>query len=286
MAPINQITIKAVKATLQKNIKGAVDDVAEAVTSITKPNSKPLIDIKSVSKPNNKVTIKTPTQQTFEKGVGTDILAEQNRTMLVNHRNATSQVNSARANPASNPKSISIKGATAQPEFTRKFAELCNKNHGEITPEDIAELQKVFRKETGLTLHCFGNIRDFNKTLSAIADEVKNGKFPKEIKHIMIGHGSGNVATKNWVTSEGSVLKYINTNKKMEKGDLVLVACCEDGLGTWSPDFPGRGLPVELVPCGRFKNDAGRGPAKIVRRGEEIICGDYSLTDGLKIYDN
>ena len=128
--------------------------------------------------------------------------------------------------------------------------------------------------------------RDFNKTLSAIADEVKNGKFPKEIKHIMIGHGSGNVATKNWVTSEGSVLKYINTNNNMEKGDLVLVACCEDGLGAWSPDFPGRGLPVELVPCDRFKNDAGRGPAKIVRRGEEIICGDYSLTNGLKIYDN
>lgn len=265
---------QAIKAGKNRAL-GLVDDVASAAT-------KPQITIKE--KPE--VTIKSVTPASSRQVSGADILAEQNRTMLVNHRNTSSQVNNVGVNPVSNPERVNIKGVSAQPEFTRKFAELCNKNHGVITPEDIVELQKVFKAETELTLHCFGNVRDFNKTLSAIADEVKKGNFPKEIKHIMIGHGSGNVATKNWVTSEGSVLKYINTNNKMEKGDLVLVVCCEDGLGAWNRDFPGRGLPVELVPCGRFKNDAGRGPAKIVRRGEEIICGDYSLTDGLKLYDN
>ncbi len=198
-------------------------------------------------------------QSTTQQVSATEMLAEQNKVML------------------------NIRGVIS-PEYGKFYEYFCGKNYGEITPEDIIKLRGVFEKETGLSLHCYGNVYNFNMTLGAITDEVKKGTFPPAIKHIMIGHGTGNAATKNWATSEGSVLRFINTNERMKDGDLVLVACCEDGLGTWNPNFPGRGLPVELALCSRFRNDAGRGPSKIVRRGEEIICGDYSLSDGLKLF--
>lgn len=92
------------------------------------------------------------------------------------------------------------------------------------------------------------NNGNFNIALSSIADAVKSQTFPKEIKHVMIGHGSGRAETE-WITAGRgkpiNILEYINSNKDIKAVDMVLVTCCVTG-GILNPLRPGKGLPVDL----------------------------------------
>mgnify|MGYP000407496579 CR=1 FL=1 len=241
------------------------------------PSPKKKIDIKGVTKPpeitikesslSSDSTIKSNTvpskaiieSKTNNEFLGQDILAEQNKVL------------------------ISINNVSRQNQANRRvYQNLCDK--GFISQSDTEALVKTFKDETGLNLYCSGNVRQFNATLSVIADEVKAGKFPKDkIKHILIGHGTGNIEDKNWCTADGPILKYINSNPKMEKRDLVLVACCETN-GKRVAGKPAKGHQVELTLCDNTINHENRGPAKIIHVGEEDICGQYSIIDGFKLY--
>ena len=59
------------------------------------------------------------------------------------------------------------------------------------------------------------------------------------------------------------------------------MGCCEQG-GRRVLGKPAYGREVELDLDIIRTN---RGPAKIVRAGEEELCGHYSINDGLVLYD-
>ena len=249
---------QAIKAGKNK-VLGVVDDVAGTVT-------KPQITIKK--KPE--ITIKSVTPANSGQVSGVDILAEQNKATLVNQRNV--------------PRQIAIK-ETVLPESEKcfkTFYDLCRKNHGAITKGDIEALQKTFFDATeGLTLHCSGNVESFDIMLGTIVNEVRNKRFPKEIKHVIIGHGTGNIHNKTWTTADEPVFQFIKRNNKIKDGDLILVGCCEQG-GQRVLGKPAYGREVELDLDIIHTN---RGPAKIVCAGEEELCGHYSINDGLVLYD-
>jgi hypothetical protein len=260
--------IKSVKAMPKINIKRAADDIVEAVSSATKSTSKSPIDIKTVSKPN-KVTIKTSAQQTFEEGVGANILAEQNRAMVTR------------------PIRIGSRSGGYISPYADDYNRLCNSGRWahQMTPEKAAELQQKFFDETGLILHIpSSSTGNFNTALNAICTEVNKGTFPKDIKHVIIGHGSGSSQAKTWFL-EGQGLKdgktveifpYINAN--IPKGEKVLVTSCESPCGI-IPGKPGIGGEVQLnLAC----IDS---PGKIVRSGNDKIIGHYTTQEGLRHYE-
>ena len=135
------------------------------------------------------------------------------------------------------------------------------------------------------------NNGNFNIALSAISDAAKSQTFPKEIKHVMIGHGSGRAETE-WITAGRgkpiNILEYINSNKDIKAGDMVLVTCCETG-GILNPLRPGKGLPVDLSLTTLIPDSIG-GPAKIVIAGQNKVGGHFTLpvsgnpATGLKLY--
>lgn len=246
-----KITIKPPKIKIKSQT--AIDEVCGAVTKTTKP----------------KVTIKATSSSvnTTNRASGVDILAEQNRAML--GRNNQTQLN--------------IRGISNPNPHYNDYIQLCNSAN--FTVQEAELLVQKFKELTGLNLYCSGNVRGFEQTLSIITDEVKAGRFPKEkIKHILIGHGTGNIENKTWCTADGPILKYINSHPKMEKGDLVLVACCETN-GKRVLGKPAKGHQVELSLCDSTINREGRGPAKIIRVGEEDICGQYSISKGFELYE-
>ena len=266
--------IKAVKAMPRINIKGAVDDIAETVSSATKSTSKSLIDIKSVSKPN-KITIKTPAQQTFEEGVGANILAEQNRTLISTRQQA-------QAPRTSNPIRIrNTSGAYISPH-TSDYQRLCSPN---MTLAQAEELSRLFYEDTGLILHCpTERTHLFSIALDSIYTAVKQGKFPKDIKHVLIGHGMGSSQAKTWAM-EGLSLKnkeiveiFPYINKTIPKGEKVLVCSCESPIGQIASK-PGIGNEVQLS-LGDLS-----APGKVVRSGIDRIIGHYTITDGFKPYE-
>lgn len=242
-----------------KILSKPIYNLRQAIKKAKNNSYSPKINIKGVTKPE-KMTIKeTPTNNLLS---GHDILAEQSKAFV----------------------SLNIKNVSRQSQGKRLiYQKLCDK--GFLSQLETEALVKAFKGETGLNLYCSGNVNQFNQTLSVIADEVKADKFPKDkIKHILIGHGLGNIEDKNWCTADGPILKYINSNSKMKKGDLVLVACCETN-GKRVAGKPAKGHQVELSLCDNTINRENRGPAKIIRVGENDICGQYSTFDGLKLYD-
>lgn len=264
MAPINPITIKAVKAMPKINIKGAVDDIAEAVTSTTN----------SVSKAN-KITIKTPAQQTFEEGVGTNILAEQNRALV----NARQEVQVSRT---SNPIRINSTSGGCISPHSKDYQRLCSPN---MTLAQAEELSRLFYEDTGLILHCpTERTHLFSIALDSIYSAVKQGKFPKDIKHVLIGHGMGSSQAKTWMM-EGSSLKnkeiveiFPYISKTIPKGEKVLVCSCESPIGQIAGK-PGIGNEVQLS-LGDLS-----APGKVVRSGIDKIIGHYTTTEGFKPYE-
>ena len=263
---------QAIKAGKNKAL-GLVDDVAGTAT-------KPQITIKK--KPE--VTIKSVTPANSGQVSGAEILAMQNKATQVNSNNTTRRADDIRTSiPKQNGQlSIKSKELPESDKCFKTFYDLCERNNGEIIPEDIVKLQEEFFKETGLMLHCSGNVREFNIMLGTIVDEIRAKRFPKEIKHIMIGHGFGNVHTKTWATADGPIFKFISKNNKIKEGDLILVGCCEE-RGPRILGKPAYGREVELDLDVVHTN---RGPGKIVRAGEEDLCGHYSLADGLKLYED
>ena len=237
--------------------------VIKAIKTLPKITiKKPQITIKDL------VTTKPPSQVS-----GTEILASNNRAML-----------------GRNVQTTTIRGVSSTNPYFREYSRLCNS--GNFTIEEAKLLAKTFHDDTGLILHCPGNdVRNFNIALSSISDAVKSQTFPKEIKHVMIGHGSGRAETE-WITAGRgkpiNILEYINSNKDIKAGDMVLVTCCETG-GILNPLRPGKGLPVDLSLTTLIPDSIG-GPAKIVIAGQNKVGGHFTLpvsgnpATGLKLY--
>lgn len=228
--------------------------------------------------PRPKMTIKpSVAQTTFEEGLGTNIIAEQNRAMV----NARQQVQTLRTT-----NTIRIGRPTSQAcisPHASDYQRLCSPH---MTLTEAEELSRLFYEDTGLILHCPTNRTHlFSIALNSIYSAVKQGTFPKDIKHVLIGHGMGSSKAKTWAMEglslkNGEVVEVIPyINKSIPKGEKVLVCSCESrGLGQIAGK-PGIGNEVEL------SLECEGEPGKVVRSGIDRIIGHYTLTGGYVPYE-
>lgn len=185
---------------------------------------------------------------------GTDILAEQNIVTL----------------------RVKNKGFSVPLES--EYNKLATGINDTNTLENIQRLKFLFEQDTGLVLHAPSNRTNlFGLALSTISRDIKQGTFPVDIKHVLIGHGMGSSLNKSWIL-EGlgfangksvNIFEYINKN--ILNGEKVLVCSCEEGATVVTK--PGIGRHVELslaVPTE---------PAKIVEAGKNEIIGHYTSLD-------
>lgn len=177
-----------------------------------------------------KITIKRKTN-------GLDLLSEQNRML----------VNDTRLNRTSLPK---VYRYTLN---TSKLQREC----------------EYFEQITGAKLHVpSAQAVDykFANACTLLENMAREGNFPKDIKHVLIGHGMGSSVNGDWqiINGGGYVHNYINRN--IQKGEKVLVLSCENGSKV-SGKY-GIGDEVELSLMNMNK------PAKIVESGKNEIIGD------------
>ena len=224
--------------------------------------------------PKPKMTIKPKVAQTtFEGGVGANIVAEQNRALIASRPRTTHHMTIGQPS-----------GGYTSP-YHDDYLRLCGSGSVEITPEKALELQQKFLDETGLILHVpASRTSGFSIALDSICTAVHEGTFPKDIKHVLIGHGYGSSQAKTWAL-EGrglkdgkpvEILPYISEN--IPKGEKVLVCSCESPVGKIAGK-PGIGDEVILS-----LGDADA-PGKVVRSGIDRIIGQYTITGGFVPYE-
>lgn len=198
------------------NRKGTVDNIAEAVTSTAKAVNKPQVKIYSINVPTKpQVTIKrSVAQQTFEQGVGANILAEQNRAMLIQGgRTPTFNIG------------------------TRTIGGPYNKLLGEGSLQNIGEAQRRFAQETNGTLALHSPTRSglvynrhsgyggFDGSLELLEGWYKQGLLKDferyNVKHVLIGHGTGSSVQGTWKFSENNklIMDYIKQHPDMKEGE-------------------------------------------------------------------
>lgn len=272
------MVIRGIRIPPKINIKGSVDNIVETVSSSANSASKPLINIKSVSKPN-KITIKTPAQQTFEDGIGANILAEQNRAVIV-QEGQTPTFNIGTRTIDNNP---------------------YHKLLGEGPLQNIGEAQRLFARETNgtLALHCPTNMGllfnensgfgGFDASLELLEAWYKQGLLKDferyNVKHVLVGHGTGSSVQGTWkfVDNNKLIMDYIKQHPDMKEGERVLVLCCEQAPSTYRQGTC-IGREVDLSLC-LSKAEA----AKIVVVKEGKIIGGFfnpaEVDGGVKIYD-
>lgn len=137
-----------------------------------------------------------------------------------------------------------------------------------------------FKKRTGLTLHVPDNwnLGGMSSITDWIEIGVKNGRIPKEIKHVIMSHGDGLSFNGTWRFSgnKEKVFDWIDTN--IPKGDLCITAVCETGINFRNAPKAGIGNAVYNSFC-----DPNM-PAKIVESGKHKIIGHYLTTTGVTFY--
>lgn len=150
------------------------------------------------------------------------------------------------------------------------------------TQPEIDRAINLFKNETGINMHmldktqayCFG---DFANVLLR---DIKNNKFPKDIKHIVFGHGLGTSILKDGKDSwhaafkpEIKIFDFIEQN--IPKGEKVLVNCCEGtpkNLKHLLPkDKPAIGYTTYTDASSTYYH-----PLKIVESGKSEIIGGYA----------
>ena len=176
---------------------------------------------------------------------GANILAEQNKAMLVKPK-----LNFGKPTQHINP-------------------------YSRMLSSDIQGAQRRFATETGATLH-IGNEHalvgydfGFEEGLLNLENWYKQGLIPKDIKHVLIGHGMGSAEMGSWVfwngSAKGNVFNYINSH--IPYGEKVLVLTCEGGTNTMAHPGIGASVATNLM--------YASSPAKIVKAGENKIIGHF-----------
>ena len=139
-----------------------------------------------------------------------------------------------------------------------------------ITAEDLRSIEAIFKKHTGIELHCADsyNIKDF---ISFFMETMRYNNYQNlgpDIRHIVIGHGIGNVEGGIRWQFEGNhigVFDYINSH--IPRGEKVLaVVCSSKPLDR--PDLLGA-VTANL-------RDPEK-PGKIIVSGENKIIGTTTL---------
>lgn len=219
------ITVKQYFNAVEEQVSNLFRTGNEVPRITIKPKEAPKITIKPHEPVHSAPAIKDAAQVS-----GADILAEQNKAMIGDR----------------NSRRFTVKHTTEANPLYGEFNRLMN--HGRLDLEKAQEIERLFFKNTvleekgytGISLYCPSNSVEgaFSSSLTRIIEAVNNGTFPKEIKHVLIGHGIGSSLTpRGWQMSglsvkDGKIIEiYDFINKlKLPKNEPVLVLCCEDGI--------------------------------------------------------
>ena len=263
------ITVKHYFKTVEEQVSNLLHSGNDVPKITIKPKEVPKITIKPHEPVQSSSTMKITRKDTAQVS-GADILAEQNKAMI-NTRTASGFTIKSNS------------GITRETALDAEYNRLATGINGTNTLDNVNRLKSLFEQDTGLILHCPANRTNlFGMALSAISKDVKQGIFPKDIKHVLIGHGMGSSLPSKtgiigWELEDRSfaggkpvnIFEYINKN--IPKGEKVLVCSCEEGATIANRAGIGRHVELSLsVPTE---------PAKIVRAGENKIIGHYTSYD-------
>lgn len=147
---------------------------------------------------------------------------------------------------------------------------------------------KIFERETGIKMIMTNpeGAVSFNTNANTIIRDLREGRFPKDIKYVVFGHGSGTVLNDTWhvmADPKVKILDFIDTH--VPKGEKVLVQCCES-----TPKELRHLIPKDKPAIGKYATEmysTYKHPAKIVRSGDKLpsynrIIGGYG--NGIATY--
>jgi len=203
-------------------------------------------------------------EQATQEMTGTTLLAEQNKARItIRPKNTTTDVNVESATTTTAGHRITI-GKVTNP-YTGHRYQLYNR-----TPQDLKKECDAFKLATGAELHVPSTMASdlFGDACIVLERAAKDGNFPKDIKHVLVGHGYGSSVNGDWniINGGGNVLNYIANNPNIKEGEKVLVLCCES-YGT----VRGRnGIGGKVI----LSLTDSLHPAKIVVKGQNKIGGE------------
>lgn len=139
------------------------------------------------------------------------------------------------------------------------------------TPDELANECRIFKDRTGAMLHVPDTMASdlFGMSCSTLEWAAKEGNFPKDIKHVLVGHGYGSSVRGDWsiIGRGGNIYSYINNNPSIKPGEKILVLCCENGEKIPGRRAVGDKVILSFTDCNH--------PAKIVVKGENKIAGEF-----------
>lgn len=203
-----------------------------------------------------KMTIKpSVAQTTFEEGLGANIIAEQNRSLVHQSR---MQVGTCYYSPPSNI-----------------YEELLRSN----SPTKYEQVKEIFHDRTGLEAHLIGDrltiTSTYNQESNLAGDYVletiekwkKMGWIPDDIGHVVIGHGTGSSVDNTWRFCDTWENVFDYAERTMKDGKKAIVFTCEtEGVNT----IPGKISVGHIVDSSFLSENL---PPKIIKPGIREIIG-------------
>lgn len=146
----------------------------------------------------------------------------------------------------------------------------------------VQSICQKFKKETGVQLLMIDtkDAYSFSNFANVLLKDMKSGVYPKDLKYVVFGHGTGSSLVKNgkdrWHALGNpavGIFEYIN--KHIPKGEKVLVNCCES-----TPKVFKHLIPKDKPAIGSFtytdSTSSYYHPLKIVESGVNKIIGGYA----------
>ena len=148
-----------------------------------------------------------------------------------------------------------------------RYAQLLEK----ADDESLKLVQQSFYQKTGAQLHLDPSrigLRAMANGLTRLEEWYKLGKMPSDLKHVVIGHGTGYSIDNSWMMKYSNKNTFHFINEVVPQGEKCIALICEDAPpGSWRAETPGIGRPV-------YSNlDMPYYPGKIVISGQNKIVG-------------
>ncbi len=147
-----------------------------------------------------------------------------------------------------------------------RYAQLLEK----ADDESLKLVQQSFYQKTGAQLHLDPSrigLRAMANGLTRLEEWYKLGKMPSDLKHVVIGHGTGYSIDNSWMMKYSNKNTFQFINEVVPQGEKCIALICEDAPSSWRAETPGIGHPV-------YSNlDMPYYPGKIVISGQNKIVG-------------
>lgn len=168
----------------------------------------------------------------------------------------------------------SIKDCLRPNKAGNKFLNIMTKTPSE---KEVIHACSIFEKETGIKMLMTNpnGARSFSTNANILIRDIQKGRFPKDIKYVVIGHGKGTILNDTWhVANDPKVKIFDFIEQNIPKGEMVLVNCCET-----TPKEIAHLIPKNKPAIGNFVTEfcsSYKNPAKIVISGTRDIVGGYA----------